>query len=246
MPDVRVFQDSKSLAAAAAEAFINLAEQSILDQGRFSVALSGGSTPNLLYQILANPDNQKRLDWDQIYLFFGDERNVPPDHVDSNFRMVKEVLLEKIDIPKKNIHCVQTELDIQQAAQSYEMSIRQFFAGDWPRFDLVLLGMGADGHTASLFPNSLGLEEENRWFIANFVPEPGLWRLTLTKCAINNAKNIILLVSGASKAAMVKEVLCGSEATSLKPIQMISPRDGQMTWMLDRDAAVYLNDDNCD
>ena len=240
MPDIRIFQDTTALAASAAEVFINLAEQSILVQGRFSVALSGGSTPKLLYQMLANPDNQERLAWDQIHLFFGDERNVPPDHADSNYLMVSETLLDKIFIPVGNIHRVPVELDVQQAAQSYEMSLRQYFEGDWPRFDLILLGMGADGHTASLFPNSSGLEEETRWFIPNFAQEPGLWRLTLTKHAINNAKNIFLLVSGESKAVMIKEVLCGSKDPSEKPIQMISPIAGQMTWLLDRDAAMLL------
>ena len=244
MPDVRIFQDSKSLAVMAVEQFINLAEQSILAHGCFSVVLSGGSTPKLLYQILASPGNQARLDWGHIHLFFGDERYVSPDHVDSNFRMAKEILLDKIDIPLENIHPVPTDLDIQQAAHIYEMRMREFFKGDWPRFDLVLLGMGEDGHTASLFPNSSGLDEQARWFIASLAPTSGLWRLTLTKHAINSAKNIHVLVSGASKAAMVENVFNGPMEPSEKPIQMISPRDGQMTWMLDRDAAMYLPDEH--
>ncbi len=240
MPDISVFPDSESLAASAAEQFFNLANQSILAQGRFSAALSGGSTPKLLYRILASPENQARLDWDHIHLFFGDERYVPPDHIDSNFRMVKDTLLEKINMPSENIHSVPTELDVQQAAHNYEMRMREFFEGDWPRFDLILLGMGKDGHTASLFPNSSGLEEETRWFIANFASILGVWRLTLSKQAINNTKNILVLVSGESKAEMVEDVLYGQVNPDDKPIQMISPRDGQMTWMLDRDAARYL------
>jgi len=241
MYQFRIFPDSEALAASAVEEFIRLAVQSIQDRGRFSVALSGGTTPKALYRILADTDYQARLDWGHIHLFFGDERYVGSDHPESNYYMVKETLLEKINIPEGNIHPVPTDLDVHQAALTYEAMLQECFDGDWPRFDLVLLGMGADGHTASLFPHSSGLEEENHWFIANYAPKPGAWRMTLTKYAINFARNILVLVSGGSKAKMVEKVFYGPVKLSELPIQMIAPHDGQMTWMLDRDAAQYLN-----
>jgi len=240
MSQLQIFQDSQALAKAAAEKFIQLADQSIRNRGRFLTALSGGSTPKTLYRVLAMSENQSRLDWSGIHLFFGDERHVPHTHPDSNYRMVREALLNQIDIPTGNIHRVSTEMDVQKAALSYEAVMREFFEGEWPQFDLVFLGMGEDGHTASLFPHSAGLNEEAQWFIANFAPKRDAWRLTLTKHAINAARNIIILVSGRSKAGMLEKVLLGPKEPTKTPIQLISPRDGQMIWMLDSDGAECL------
>ena len=180
------------------------------------------------------------LSWSDLHLFFGDERHVPPDHPDSNFLMAHEALLSKASIPDGNIHRVKAELDPRLAAFNYEDELRGFFASEWPRFDLVLLGMGEDGHTASLFPGTAGLNEEQRWFIANYVPNLGEWRLTLTKNAINAARKIVVLVSGQSKAEMVFEVLSKNASQEQKPIQMISPVDGEMLWLIDRRAASLL------
>ena len=239
MNQVQIFQDVRSLASAAAEQFIRLADQSIRNWGRFSVALSGGNTPKVLYRVLVTPENQARLDWDHIHLFWGDERHVPHNHPDSNYRMVKEILLNQIDIPEGNIHSVPTEIDVHQAAFQYEASMREFFSGDWPRFDLIFLGMGEDGHTASLFPNSAGLEDKTHWFIANYAPKRGAWRLTLTTHAINAARNILVMVSGKSKAKMFEEVITGSEEIKEKPIHLITPKDGKMVWFVDKDAVTH-------
>ena len=172
--------------------------------------------------------------------FWGDERDVPPDHPDSNFHMINQVLLTNIPIPERNVHRVLTELGLAAAAEAYEKELKRFFPGDWPRFDLVLLGMGADGHSASLFPHSDGLTVKNHWFIPNFAPNRKVWRLTLTKNAINAARNIIILVKGVEKASMVLEVLKGEDNPQEKPIQLIKPTDGQLIWLLDEQAGSKL------
>lgn len=240
MASIQVHADQTSLARAGADLFINLAQEAIHTQGKFSVALSGGSTPKQLYAGLASPEIQDQLFWKNIYLFFGDERHVLPNHPDSNYRMVQETLFSKVPLPETNIYRVRTELDARLAAFEYEDKLRAFFDGSWPKFDLLLLGMGTDGHTASLFPNTAGLNEAHRWFIAHQVPSQEAWRLTLTKNAINAARQIIVLVSGQSKAAMLSEVLTGPNNPAQKPIQLISPVDGEMIWMIDRDAASQL------
>jgi 6-phosphogluconolactonase len=183
------------------------------------------------------------LPWDDIHFFFGDERHVPADHPDSNFRMVQEVFFSKIPILKDNIHRVKTEMDVRLAAFAYEDELRSFFEGHWPSFDLVLLGLGLDGHTASLFPNTAGLNEEYRWFIANHVRSQNGWRLTLTKNAINAARRIVVLVTGQSKAGILSEVLTGAQEPYQKPIQLITPTDGELIWLLDREAASQLPPD---
>jgi len=240
MTSIKVFNDPSSLANAAIDLFINRAQMAIEEKGVFSAVLSGGSTPRRLYTGLAASEQQQGLDWGNIHLFFGDERHVPPDHPESNFKMVQETLLSKIPIPQSCIHRVRAELDPRLAAFNYEDELRRFFEGEWPRFDLVFLGMGDDGHTASLFPSTAGLNEEHRWFVANYVPKLGEWRLTLTKNAINAACNIVVLVSGQSKAEMISTVLSEDASQKRKPIQLISPIDGEMVWMLDSEAASLL------
>jgi 6-phosphogluconolactonase len=240
MRDIKIFQDSQALIDTAVDFFLALAEESIAARGLFTVVLSGGSTPKPVYRALGTDANHKRVAWDKIYLFWGDERHVPPDHPDSNYRMVKEQLLQEVAIPAENIHRVPAEMDIRLAACSYEESLREFFAGEWPRFDLVMLGMGEDGHTASLFPHSAGLNEQHRWFIANHAPQQEVWRLTLSKKAINSARNILVLVRGASKARMLKDVLTGPHDPDDKPIQLISPREGRMLWLVDNQAGSQL------
>jgi len=240
MSQIRIFRDSRALANAAAELFIQLAEQSIRDRGRFSAALSGGNTPRALYQVLADTENQACLDWANVHLFWGDERHVPPYHKESNYHMVSETLLDRITIPEENVHRVPAEMEECAAALSYEKILRDFFTGQWPRFDLILLGMGEDGHTASLFPQSKGLKEEERWFIPNYAPKQEKMRLTLTTNAINEAKNIAVLVSGVSKAGILAEVLREPDDLVDTPIQMIMPRDGDMIWFLDDQSATQL------
>lgn len=242
MANIQVYADQTALAKAAVDLFIETVQKSIQARGTFSVALSGGSTPKQMYTSLAAPELQEQLPWQQIHLFFGDERHVLPDHPDSNYRMVAESLFSKVPLPAENVHRVKTESDARLAAFDYEEELRGFFDDPWPRFDLLLLGMGADGHTASLFPQTAGLNEEHRWFIANPVPSKDAWRLTLTKNAINAARRIVVLVSGRSKADMLAKVLTGPADPWQRPIQLISPVEGEMLWLLDRAAASGLLD----
>jgi len=243
MMNVKVFSNATAVAEFAAESFVKIAGESIQQHGLFTAALSGGSTPKLFYKELAAPERQRRLAWEKAHLFWGDERCVLPDHSDSNYRMVRETLLNEINIPEGNIHRVPAELDVRLAAFQYEEELRGFFEGKWPRFDLVLLGMGDDGHTASLFPGSAGLNEEERWFIANYAPKNQFWRLTLSKNAINAARNILVLVQGPQKADMIAKVQAEGEGEYEKPIQLITPWDGKMVWALDVEAASKLPPD---
>jgi len=240
MPEITVFPDKEAFYDAAVDLFINQAQESIEKQDRFTAALSGGGTPEPVYAALGAEQNRERVNWLKVHLFWGDERHVPPTDPDSNYRMVKEALLDKVPIPDENVHRVPAEMDVRLAAFSYEEELRGFFKGEWPRFNLVLLGMGVDGHTASLFPHSAGLNEENRWFIANYAPERETWRLTLTKNAINAAKLVVVLVHGDSKAQMINDVLTGPNLPQEKPIQLISPEDGKLVWLLDSEAASLL------
>lgn len=239
---IEIFSRREDLNQSVVEYFIDLARTSIQDHGIFSVALSGGSTPEPVYRTLGLPGKKKQLDWKNIHLFWGDERCVPPDHPDSNYRMVKKALLDHIRIPEENVHRVPAEFEPSMAARSYEAALRDFFKGDYPKFDLVLLGMGDDGHTASLFPHSAGLKEEDRWFFENYTPDMDTWRLTLTKNAINAARHIAVLAVGESKADMLVEVLEGGFQPDEKPIQLIEPKNGQMVWFLDQAAAKKLSD----
>jgi len=240
MKPIQVYADRAAQTRAAVELFVSLAQQAILERGLFTAALSGGSTPEPVYTALAAPELQSQLDWENIHLFFVDERHVPTDGPESNFRMVKTALLSKVELPAENIHRVRTETDVRLAAFSYEEELRAYFDGPWPRFDLVLLGMGSDGHTASLFPETIGLKEGQRWYIANRTTAGVAWRLTLTINAINHARVIAVLVSGQAKADMLAEVMTGPFEPEQKPIQLISPVDGEMVWLIDQEAASRL------
>ena len=242
MKAIKIFPDLESWTQEAVAIFFNIARESLKKREIFSAALSGGGTPKPVYREIGNIGNAKQFSWSDVHLFFGDERHVPPEHDKSNFKMVKEALLDQISIPEGNVHRVPAEMEARMAAFSYEEVLRGIFDGEQPRFDLVFLGMGEDGHTASLFPHSAGLNEEDRWFIANFSPEKEEWRLTLTKNAINAARNIVVLVRGRSKAKMIANVLTGPVQPEDKPIQLISPVDGNLIWILDREAAQMLPD----
>ena len=242
MASIEIFPSDVELIQSAAARFIQLAKRNIASKGKFTVALSGGGTPRPVYAALGEPENSCQVEWTKAHLFWGDERPVPPSDPESNFRMVKEVLLDRIEIPEANIHRVHTEMDVRLAAFQYEEELRQSFNGDWPDFDLVYLGMGDDGHTASLFPHSAGLNEDHRWFIANYAPGRKSWRLTLTANAINAAKTVLVLVKGKEKAGILKTVLTGPQDHQAYPIQMIKPVTGEMVWLVDEDAARLLPD----
>jgi 6-phosphogluconolactonase len=238
------YLDADALARAAAVKLLSLAGAAIAERGVFTLALSGGSTPKKLYALLAKDPAFAAFPWAQTQLFFGDERHVPPDDPESNFRMVKETLLASGHVPEANVHRVPAELiDAAQAAAQYEAELRRVFAGPalldgFPRFDVILLGMGPDGHTASLFPGSPGLKEETKWVIANPVAKFKTDRITFTFPVLNAAATVLLLVAGADKEAMIREVLVDARGTY--PVERVQPREGVKVWMLDHAAAAAL------
>ncbi len=238
---IEVVATAADLFHAAAEEFITAARTAIGAQGRFSVALSGGSTPKALYSLLAS--NYANFAWNRVFLFFGDERHVPPTDPESNYRMVNESLLSKITIPAENVFRVQGENpDAAAAASDYEAQIRRFFelkSGEFPRFDLILLGMGPDGHTASLFPDSEALNEQSRLVVANWVAKFNTHRITFTFPVLNRAGEVMFLASGADKADMLHQVL-ETKSTPPLPSQRVEPSDGKLLWLLDEAAAAKL------
>ncbi len=237
---VLICADAAELALEATRRFAELAKSLTASTGRFSVALSGGSTPKAMFQILAEKPFADALPWRSIYFFWGDERCVPPDHADSNYRMANETLLSKVPIPRENIFRIPAEEDHQRAAIDYSETLRNFFHEKWPHFDLVFLGMGADGHTASLFPGTAALSVTERVAVANYVDKFQSWRITLTADAINKARNIIFLVAGQDKAPALKEVVQGPRDSDQFPSQLIEPDYGALLWMIDEAAASLL------
>jgi 6-phosphogluconolactonase len=230
--EVQIVADLKEISKQAAEIFVRVANAS----DRATIALSGGSTPAALYALLATPDYFQRIPWSKVHLFWGDERCVPPDHSDSNYRMVREKLLSHIAIPEENVHRMKGEIDPPAGAADYEKQLAQFFgASTLPRFDLNFLGLGDDGHTASLFPGTAALQETQRWVVENFVPRMKSWRLTLTYPVLNNAAQTVFLISGAAKAPVLKQVLESSE--QIYPSQRIQPENGTLLFLVDRAAS---------
>ena len=240
---LRIFATEKELHQGCAEEFVSLAGTAIEQRGSFHVALAGGNTPEGLYRLLATPRFAKRIDWQRLHLYFGDERCVPADDPASNFRMVQQALLNHIDIAPTHIHRVLTELPPEQAASSYESTLQQQLPQDSdgrPRFDLVLLGMGPDGHTASLFPRSTILGERERAVAAVFVEKLDSWRISLTLPTINRARSIRLLVCGEKKADVLRHVLRDIPDAAPLPVQLLEP-EGELTWYVDKSAAMHLS-----
>lgn len=253
-PEIRIFDDADALAAGAAKEFAVRAREAI---GRFAVSLSGGSTPRKLYSLLATTAG---IEWAKVHFFWGDERHVPPDHPDSNYRVAREALFSAIRPPEANIHRIGAEeADAAMAALAYEKDLRSFFGaggtthdqngatsrrprsgaegGAWPRFDLMLLGMGPDGHTASLFPGATALDVLDRWVASAWVEKFKSFRITLTFPVINHTSCVMFLVSGADKAAMLKRVVRDHEGL---PSGRVKPESGKLLWMVDRAAAAQL------
>jgi 6-phosphogluconolactonase len=240
--NVQIFPNLQELSLAAAERFASLANQAIRNSGRFTVALSGGSTPKALHAVLSGVPFRDRIDWLRVYFFWGDERFVPLDHQDSNYRMAQETLLSKVPVPQKNIFPIVAEtLSAREAAAEYESKLRNFFGdGTLPCFDLILLGMGEDGHTASLFPYTAALKESIRWVTENSVEKLNTDRITMTVSLINNAANILFLISGASKANALKAVLQGPYDPDRLPAQLIRPHSGELLFLVDEDVGAGL------
>ena len=235
-PTTHIFEGPRELARAAAETFVEEAAESIQEKGSFAVVLAGGSTPKALYELLA-AEYRDIVDWKKVHPFFGDERTVPPDHEGSNYRMAQHALLSRV--PIGSVHRMRGELEPREAATLYEEELETFFGGA-PRFDLVLLGIGEDGHTASLFPGTPALNVAERWTVENPVYKLDSVRLTLTVPVLNAAKKIIFLVAGEGKAWALKEILGGNANPHEYPAKLIRPK-GRTIWMVDRAAAQLLD-----
>lgn len=239
-----ISSDTAALMNAAAVRIAMLSERAIANSGRFTFVLSGGSTPRQLYALLASDEFVSTIDWARVEFFWGDERCVEPDHADSNYRMARESLLDAIKPDPERIHRMLGEELPDRAAAAYDTMLHKFFAiaphGPPPSFDLVLLGMGADGHAASLFPGTAALDETERWVVPNRASLTEMPRLTLTFPVLNAAANILFLVAGADKAERVKQVLEHAPGSEALPASRIRPTHGHLEWMIDAAAASRL------
>ncbi|MEO8634660.1 MAG: 6-phosphogluconolactonase [Gemmatimonadales bacterium] len=246
-PQLAVFPTSDALTTGAADAFTAAADAAIRTSGRFMVALSGGTTPKRLYARLATEPYASQVQWPQVHIFWGDERWVPPTDPASNYRMTREQLLDHVPIPEENIHRIHGEA-AADAAAAYQRTLRYAFATpEGPpkhtagaRFDLVLLGLGENGHTASWFPGMAAVHEQRKWAMAEYIPEASMWRVTLTPVVINAAAQAMFLVSGAAKAETLRRVLEGPDQPDTLPAQAVALPSGELRWLVDSAAAELL------
>lgn len=237
---LHIHGNTEALSHACAQRFAELAAQAIAARGEFHVALSGGTTPRSLYQRLATPEFANRIDWQRVHIWFGDERSVPPDHPDSNYRMAREALLGHVPIPAGQVHRIEAEqegaADVYQALLNSRVPVAPSGVA---QFDLILLGLGSDGHVASLFPGTAVLQEFHRQVAAVWVAKLNTWRISLTLPVIDNARHVMVLVAGAGKAQIVHDILAAPPRAAPYPVQMINPA-GVMEWRLDEQAAQDL------
>jgi len=245
-PDVRILTNIDAIGKRAAQDFVQSATQAVSEKGSFTVALAGGSTPKALYSLLASDAAlRSQVPWDKMYVYFGDERSVGPDHADSNFRMATETMLSKVPLKAEQIFRIKGEYkDTDKAAQEYEQVLRTSFKiaeGQFPRFDLVFLGIGNEGHTASLFPGTKALHETKRLVVRNWVGKLYTNRITLTAPAINNAARVIFMITGADKALALKGILEGPYEPEQLPAQLIQPPNGKLVWLVDTVAGGMLS-----
>ena len=241
---IRVYNDLEALSQAAAELFTVESRQASLICGRFSVALSGGETPRRLYEILTAPSYRERIHWDEVHIFWSDERCVPEDDPRNNARMAHQVLLDRVPIPPDHIHPIRCDQSPQQAAIQYEKELKDFFSTQNPNFHLVLLGLGGNGHIASLFPHTSVLNEREKWVSDVYVKELGVYRITFTAPFINQASQVVFLVSGADKAQVLENVLEGPYQPRELPAQLIRPAGIHPIWLVDKAASHKLKAQN--
>lgn len=247
---IDVVLNAAALADAAAERFVVAAAHAIDARGEFVVALSGGSTPRSMYELLAREPLALRVNWSRVHVVWGDERCVPPEHADSNYRMAREALLDHVPISATNVHRIHGEDDPVVAAASYETTLRALFktpngppasaSASGTNIDLALLGLGDNGHTASIFPESAAIDEQSRWVMAEYVPAVSMWRVTLTAPILNAAAELLFLVAGGEKAAVLQRVLEGPHRPRELPAQLIAPTHGPIHWLVDAAAAAEL------
>ncbi|GJQ58149.1 MAG: 6-phosphogluconolactonase [Candidatus Scalindua sp. AMX11] len=240
--NIRIFPDKRELVLATAEKIVDSIPEAIRKRGVCNIALAGGSTPRDLYALLATEPYKNRICWADVSLFWGDERTVSPDDPESNYRMVRQTLLDHIDIPEKNVHRIRGEAEPREAASEYEKLLCRHFNEELPRFDFVLLGLGDDGHTASLFPGTEVIDEYDQLVAAVFVPKFATWRVTLTLPVLNGAREIIFLVSGESKSDMVKRIMGSHKPDKELPATLVIPQSGKTSWMFDAEAASLLDE----
>lgn len=243
--EIRILADGAAIAKRAAQEFVQAAAAAVSTKSSFNVALAGGSTPKALYSLLVNdPALRSQVPWDKTHLFFGDERHVPPDHPDSNFRMATEAMISKSPLKPEQVTRIQGENpDADQAALEYEKTLRDFFnlkPGDFPRFDLLLVGMGHEGHTLSLFPGTKALHADGRIAVRNWVGKLATDRITLTAPAASNSAEILFMVTGADKAPALKSVLEGPFEPDQLPAQSLQPKNGKLLWLVDAAAGSLL------
>ena len=236
---VQVCPNAAAVAQALVELFVDTAAAAIEARGNFHVCLAGGSTPRAAYSLLA-AQAERVVAWEKVHIYFGDERCVPPEHAESNHRMANEALLSRVGVRSEHVHRMRAELGAVAAATEYEQELRRQLAPCGGRFDLVLLGMGNDAHTASLFPHTEALHVRDRWCVGHFVPRLGVERVTLTYPIINSARRIVFLVTGAGKAETLRAVLTEPYDVSERPVQGIKPTDGELIWLVDQAAATEL------
>lgn len=246
--ELQMLASASLVTEAAAQRFVSLAGDAIRPRGEFIVALSGGSTPRSLYQRLAAEPFTSKVDWSRVQILWGDERCVPPDDAASNFRMTREALLDHVPVPQANVHRIRGEHDPSKAATEYERLLRRLLrTPDGPpriapgaRIDLVLLGLGEDGHTASIFPGSAVVHQSTSWVRAESVQAVSMWRITLTPAIINSAAEVVFLVSGGPKAGILRQVLEGPPRPDALPAQLIAPVNGRLLWLIDAAAGAEL------
>jgi 6-phosphogluconolactonase len=234
---MQIYPDAEALSRASAQMFADEAKRAVAAAGRFSVALSGGSTPKRVFELLATPAYRDQVPWDKVHVFWGDERAVPADDPRSNYRMTRLALLDHVPIPKNQVRPIAGDIDPAKSAEQYEATVRVYFGTETPRFDLILLGLGENGHTASLFPHTPVLHEKTRLVKECYVEEVGMYRITMTVPLLNQGKIDAFLVAGANKASVLKEVREGPRDPERLPAQLIAPLPGELRWLVDRAAA---------
>ncbi len=239
--NIHIYPNKKKLVAATAERMVDSVEKAIVENGLCNIALSGGNTPGGVFSLLASSPYRDRVDWNKLHVFWGDERMVPPEHNDSNFKMARETLLDHVAIPDDNVHRIRGEIAPEQAAENYAALLNNHFKTGLPRFDIILLGLGEDGHTASLFPGTDVVEERERYVVAVFVPKLDSWRVTLALPVLSAAREIYFLVSGRSKSDIIQRIMSMKEPSKEFPATMVDPDNGELHWMLDSEAMVLVN-----
>ncbi|HTU82542.1 MAG TPA: 6-phosphogluconolactonase [Candidatus Acidoferrales bacterium] len=238
--ELKIYPDAQAVAAATADLFIDVGRQAIAQRGAFRVALSGGSTPRAAYELLAQPPRKTAIDWSAVHVYFGDERCVPPDDPESNFRMAHEAFLDAVPLPKENVNRIRGEADPGHAANEYASLLRTEL-GQPPHFDLVLLGLGPDGHTASLFPGSAPDTDDNAMVRAVYAKSQDMWRVTVTPKVINAAAVVAFVVEGDAKSEILEKVYAGPVDVKEYPAQIVRPQSGRLLWIVDRRAAELIH-----